>query len=169
MDPIVEILGGFDRGLIFDEFLSSPQNEQIWKNEAEVWKERFSGKGRRQRRGPRSAFGVCKSIRIRQSLQQHFRRPVPSEQGAADLKATACAVDPYENSCWWSLYCMLVLRVLWLLCMDRWIDRYVSMTRTAYDASFAKLVSFVAYRGSRRSEDQRILRILFHWLARFVF
>ena len=26
-------------------------------------------------------------------------RPVPCEQGAADLKVSACAADPYENSC----------------------------------------------------------------------
>ena len=43
------------------------------------------------------------------------------------------------------------------------------MTRVACDASFAKLVSLVAYRDSRRSENQRILRDQFHWLARFVF
>ena len=36
----------------------------------------------------RSVFGVCKSVRIRQSLQKRFRRPVPCEQGAADLWAT---------------------------------------------------------------------------------
>ena len=42
------------------------------------------------------------------------------------------------------------------------------MTRAAYDAPFAKLVSLVAYRGSRRSGNQRILRDLFRWLARFV-
>ena len=38
-----------------------------------------------------------------------------------------------------------------------------------YDASFDKLVSLVAYRDSRRSENQRVLREQFHWLARFVF
>ena len=27
MRPILEILGGFDRGSIFDDFLSDPQNE----------------------------------------------------------------------------------------------------------------------------------------------
>ena len=43
------------------------------------------------------------------------------------------------------------------------------MTRAAYDASFAKLVSLVAYRDSRRSENQRVPRDLFYWLARFVF
>ena len=45
----------------------------------------------------------------------------------------------------------------------------MSITRAAYDASFAKLVSLVAYRDSRRSENQRIRRDQFHWLARFVF
>jgi hypothetical protein len=45
----------------------------------------------------------------------------------------------------------------------------VSVTRAAYDASFAKLVSLVAYRDSRSSEDQRIPRDLFHWLAKRVF
>ena len=34
---------------------------------------------------------------------------------------------------------------------------------------FAELVSLVAYCDSRRSENQRILRDQFHWLARFVF
>ena len=43
------------------------------------------------------------------------------------------------------------------------------MSRVAYDASFAKLVSLIAHRDSIRSEDQRILRNQFHWLARFVF
>jgi hypothetical protein len=28
MGPIFEILGGFDKGPIFDEFLSGPKNEQ---------------------------------------------------------------------------------------------------------------------------------------------
>ena len=45
----------------------------------------------------------------------------------------------------------------------------MSVTRAAYDASFAKLVSLVAYRGSRRYENQSILGYLFRWLARFVF
>ena len=44
----------------------------------------------------------------------------------------------------------------------------MSVSRAAYDASFAKLVSLVAYRDSSRSENQRILYDLFHWLARFV-
>ena len=43
------------------------------------------------------------------------------------------------------------------------------MTRAAYDASFAKLVSLVACRDSRRYENQSIIRYLFHLLARFVF
>ena len=43
------------------------------------------------------------------------------------------------------------------------------MCRAAYDAPFAKLVSLVAYRDSRRSENQRTLLDLFRWLARFVF
>ena len=43
------------------------------------------------------------------------------------------------------------------------------MTRAAFDASFAKFVSLVAYRYSRHSENQRILRDLLHWLARLVF
>ena len=42
------------------------------------------------------------------------------------------------------------------------------MARAACDASFAKFVSLVAYRDSRRSENQITLRHLFTWLARFV-
>ena len=38
------------------------------------------------------------------------------------------------------------------------------MTRAAYDASFSKLVSFVASRDSRRSGNQRTLR----WLVSLV-
>ena len=49
------------------------------------------------------------------------------------------------------------------------MDRAVSVTRAAYDASFAKLVSLVANRDFRRSDNQRILCDLFYWLARFVF
>ena len=45
----------------------------------------------------------------------------------------------------------------------------MSVTRTAYDVAFAKLVSFVAYRESRRSENLRIIHDLCHWLARVVF
>ena len=45
----------------------------------------------------------------------------------------------------------------------------MSVTCEAYDTSFAKLVLLVAYRDSRRSEIQLILRDLFYWLARFVF
>ena len=47
------------------------------------------------------------------------------------------------------------------------IDRAVSMTRVAYDASFAKLVSLDTYCDSRRSGNQRILRYLFRWLGSF--
>jgi len=43
------------------------------------------------------------------------------------------------------------------------------MTRAAYDVSFAKLVSLVACRDSRRYENQSIIRYLFYWLAWFVF
>ena len=43
------------------------------------------------------------------------------------------------------------------------------MTRAAYDASFAKLVSLVACRDSRRYENQSIIRYFFYWLARFDF
>ena len=45
----------------------------------------------------------------------------------------------------------------------------MSVARTAYDASFAKLVSLVAYHDSRRSENQRFLRDLCHWMGQFVF
>ena len=45
----------------------------------------------------------------------------------------------------------------------------MSITRAAHEASFAKLVSLVAYRDSRRAENQRILRDQFHWLARLFF
>ena len=45
----------------------------------------------------------------------------------------------------------------------------MSITCATYDASFANLVSLVAYRDFRRSENQRFLRDQFHWLARFVF
>ena len=45
----------------------------------------------------------------------------------------------------------------------------MSITRGAYDASNAKLVSLVACRASRRFENQTTLRDQFHWLARFVF
>ena len=48
-------------------------------------------------------------------------------------------------------------------------NRAVSMTRAAYDASFAKLVSIVACRDSRRYENQSIVLYLFYWLAQFVF
>ena len=44
----------------------------------------------------------------------------------------------------------------------------MSVTRAAYDASFAKFVSLVAYRGSRRSENQGVLHDLIHLLVRFV-
>ena len=43
------------------------------------------------------------------------------------------------------------------------------MTGAPYDASFAKLVSLVASRDSRRYENQSIMRYFFHWLARFFF
>ena len=33
-------------------------------------------------------------------------------EGGGGLEATASAADPYENSCWWILYCMSVLRLL---------------------------------------------------------
>ena len=39
--PIFEVLGGFARGPMFDEFLMVPKSEKIWKNEAGVRKEVF--------------------------------------------------------------------------------------------------------------------------------
>ena len=45
----------------------------------------------------------------------------------------------------------------------------MSISRGGYDAPFAKLVSLVAYHDSRRSDNHRILRDQFDWLARFVF
>ena len=45
----------------------------------------------------------------------------------------------------------------------------MSVTRASYDASFAKLVSLVAYRDSRLYENQSILHDLFHWLALSIF
>ena len=95
-------------------------------------KERLSGKGRRQRRGPAEAFGVSKS-------QQEFAKTVSDAlplQAVGDV--TASAADPYENWCWWILYCLLVLRVLLVLWVDRRIDRAVSIIRAAYNASFGK-------------------------------
>ena len=56
----------------------------------------FSGKGRRQRRGPRRGFGVCKINKNSQSLQKRLERPVPCKQGAADLKASPHAADPIK-------------------------------------------------------------------------
>ena len=45
----------------------------------------------------------------------------------------------------------------------------VSLTRAAYDASFAKLVSLLAYRDSRRFENHISLCDQFQWFGRFVF
>ena len=91
---ISEVLGGPDRGPIFDESLSGKKMTQIWKNETEVRKWDFPWWGRRQRRGSRRAFGVCKINKNSQSLQTRLGRPVPCEQGAADLKANVSAADP---------------------------------------------------------------------------
>jgi len=43
---------------------------------------------------PGEALESAKVGRNRQSLQKHLERPVPCEQGAADLKATPHAADP---------------------------------------------------------------------------
>ena len=45
----------------------------------------------------------------------------------------------------------------------------MSIIRAAYAASFVKLVSRVAYLGSRRSDNQRSVRNHLFWPARFVF
>ena len=42
---------------------------------------------------PEELLESAKSVRIRQSLQKHLGRPVPCEQGAADLWATASSAD----------------------------------------------------------------------------
>ena len=75
-------------------FGAAQKSKQIWKKEAEVWKQNPRRKGRRQRRGPRRAFGVYKIGKICQSLQKRFKRPVPCEQGAADWMATATCCRP---------------------------------------------------------------------------
>ena len=41
-----------------------------------------------------------------------FRAQHAALKMAADLKAAASAADPYENSCWWIFYCLLLMRVL---------------------------------------------------------
>ena len=63
-DLIFGILGGFARGLIFDEILIGLKIRKIQKIEAEVRKEGFRRKGRRQRRGPGEALESAKTARI---------------------------------------------------------------------------------------------------------
>ena len=110
-DLIFGILGGFARGLIFDEFLIGlkiRKNQENRGGGAEresrpVSAARVGGRGG----VPGEALESAKVGRNRQSLQKHPERPVPCEQGAADLKATASAADPY------TLRGMVV--ILWIL------------------------------------------------------
>ena len=44
-----------------------------------------------------SSFWSLQVDKISSEFAKRFRRPVPCEQGAADLKASASAADPYEN------------------------------------------------------------------------
>ena len=114
----------------------------IWKKEAGT-KWAIMRQGSAAEAGSPERLWSLQNQQDSQSLQKHLGRPVPCEQGAADVKATASAADPYENSCGWILYCPLVLWVLWVLRADRWIGRIWSVTHSAYDASFAKFVSLV--------------------------
>ena len=73
----------FLKGLIEVRFLmilwAVIKNEK--KNKTKVWKERFSSKGRRKRWGLRRAFGVCKSIRIRQICKSIWDALSPASRG----------------------------------------------------------------------------------------
>ena len=64
MGPIFEVWGGFDRGPIFDEFLSGKKLKTIWKNEA-GYEKRISA-GRVGGRGgvPGEALESTKTTRI---------------------------------------------------------------------------------------------------------
>ena len=73
---------------------------------------RFRRKGRRQRRGPRRTFGVCNIGKNRQSLQKYLGRPVPCEQGAADLSAPCGASTAAPSLCRSALWCVRLLQLL---------------------------------------------------------
>ena len=87
--------------------LERPQKlKKIWKKQAEVWKKRFRGNGRRKRCASRRAFWVCKVKQSHAEFALSLGRPVPCEQGAADLRrkrqpaahAVPCISETAEKS-----------------------------------------------------------------------
>ena len=91
------ILGGFDIGLIFDDFLNGSQNE---KNS-----EKGGGGVKRAIRPGGSAEDLCSpksfwSLQSQKNLSEFaksFRRPVPCEQRAADCNPFGSSSDPISK------------------------------------------------------------------------
>ena len=83
---ILRLGGGCDRGPIFDMFLSGPKIE----TNIEKWgggvKRTIPRQGSAAEVGSSKSFWNLQIDKICQSLQKHFRRPVPCEQGGGRFK-----------------------------------------------------------------------------------
>ena len=85
-----EILGGFDRGPIFDDFLSGQHEKNLKTCDFFFFPGRVGVTPAACRRG----FGDCKVRRIRQSARMSLGRPVPCEQVAADCYPLGSSAEP---------------------------------------------------------------------------
>ena len=132
---LFEFLGGFLRGLIFDEFLickNSAENQK--KNATEAQKgdsaARVGGRGGVQQR-------LLESARVSKSQQESaksiWHASCPCKQGAADLRATASAADPERL-------------------VDEWVGRSVGLwlrvprdTEARMASHYATLLTYFTY------------------------
>ena len=82
-------MDGFDRGPIFDDFLSEQKIKQIWKKEAESAQKDVRTIWSAAEVGPVEAFGVWELADLQNTEFGSTRR----RGGAADLWATASSAD----------------------------------------------------------------------------
>ena len=119
-------------GPIFDDFLSGPKNENKLKKGGGGVKRETPPVGSAEEPGSPKSFWSLQSQKNSSEFAMNLGRPVPCEQGAADLWATAssadlrifvCLSEVLDMSLWFCVwgsglwFCVLCLRGL-KVCLD---------------------------------------------------
>ena len=89
-----EILGGFDRRPIFDDFLSGQKIEKHLKKEGGAVKRGSPAQGSAEHPCSSKSFWSLQSQKNSSEFAMNLGRPVPCEQGAADYPSAQARVPP---------------------------------------------------------------------------